>query len=124
MNEVVAVLLLARMLPNIAKRLAEVFTTSALRMCHNLALIEQGRRSHLLISHEEAILLRLVDQDGLLGEATLMTLSQQVLLLRMHVDRGVRHALLVVCIVVDRRLRADEASIHSCCSMVRLIHRR
>lgn len=85
MNEVVAVLLLARMLPNITERLTEVLPTPARRMCHDLALIEQGRRSHLLISHEEAILLCLIDQDRLLGEAALMTLSQ-VLLLRMHVD--------------------------------------
>lgn len=111
------------MLPYLTEWFTEIFSPTARWMRHNLTLIEQRRRGcHLLLvlsTHEVVILLSLAHEDRLLGEASLMTLSQHV---RLHVDWRVSQALLlmVIHVMVSWRMRTDKASIH--CSVVMMNH--
>lgn len=75
---------LARMLPNLTERLAEIFSATS-RVRHNFTLVEKRRGRYLLVlaAHEIVILLSLAHENGLLGEAALMALGQHV---RLHVD--------------------------------------
>ena len=67
---------LAWMLPDFTKRLAEIFPSTSC-VCHNFTLVEKRRGRDLLVlaAHEIVILLSLAHEDGLLGEAALVALS-------------------------------------------------
>lgn len=112
-------------LPNVAKRLAQVNITASTSMSHNVALVKQRLRRRMV--EEILLMVRMVGHhDRLLREATLVALTEHV---RMHVHSRVRHALLLlllrrVDVLVGRRVRTHKAShlislrILLCCASV------